>query len=174
MKIKTNKYAKSAVPLALSAMLTILVISAASCRYNHAGTFQGNAEYKITTYEPFTEKTVIVEDMTFTLERGKTSTYVLKFGEKSPIQCSLTVDNRYYDSQGKGEETEDMNVDGLSEQACKVLDKDGNLKTARVSSKITGTLYGDKEVKRNYLQIQLSDGVGTSFKLTFSDGKRIS
>jgi hypothetical protein len=174
MQIKLNKYARSAVRAAMFATLAALVIFAASCRYNHSGTFQGTAQYEIYTYEPFSKKTIDVEDLTFTLERGKTSTYVLKFGEKSPIQCGLTVDNRYYDSQGKGEETEDMNLEGSADQACKVLDKDGNIKTAHVSSKIIGTIYGDKEVKRNYLEIQLSDGVGTSFKFIFKDGRRIS
>src|SRR5207237_2227810 len=113
-----------------------------------------NAEVEITIYEPtFWKKTDKIENMTFTLEREKSTYYILKFGEKSPIQCSLKVENVYYDKNGQGEESGIMNVQGSPDQSCKVTDKDGNIKTAHVKSRIIGTLYDDKNFERNYIEI---------------------
>lgn len=158
-----------------SVLIIVFALGAASCGYNYSGSFRGNAKYEILVYEePFFHKETKIENLTFTLERDSESKtfYVLKFGENSPVQCTLKVDNRFADREGKGEENEDMNVEGFSKQACKVLDRDGNMKNAH-TEKITGTLYGNREIKRNYLEVPLGDGVGGSYRLIFEDGERI-
>lgn len=159
----------------LSVCLLTIAFGASSCGYNYAGSFRGTAKYEISVYEePFFHKEMKIENLTFTLERDPESKsfYVLKFGENSPVQCSLKVDNRFADHEGKGEETEDMNVEGFSKQACKVTDRNGNMKNAH-TEKITGTLYGSREIKRNYLEVPLGDGVGGTYRLIFEDGERI-
>lgn len=158
-----------------SVFIVAFAFGASSCGYNYSGSFRGTAKYEISVYEePFFHKETKIENLTFTLERDPESKtfYILKFGENSPVQCSLKVDNRFADREGKGEETKDMNVEGFSKQACKVLDREGRMKNAH-TEKITGTLYGNRDSKRNYLEVPLGDGVGGSYRLIFEDGERI-
>lgn len=181
MKIKTNKFGASPFRLKIFSGLILSVVLAA-CGYNHSGTFGGKAEYEIYKLEPYFKKTVSVEDMTFTIAKNtaqnRRSDYILKFGEKSPLQCTLEVSNQFYDREGKGDETADMTVIGAPDQTCKVLDADGNMKTAHVSNRITGKLLSDETRKLlgnfeydSNLQIELFDGQSYHFKLDFK-GKR--
>ena len=172
--MKTNK-SEMFLKAAAFALLLFSVVFSAACNFNHSGAFQGNAEYQISTLIPHFSKTDKIENMTFTVERHKSlaSTYVLKFGENSPLQCSLEIYNRFFDREGKGEETEDVQVDGKQDQACKVRGKKGEIKTAHVVNRISGSLFGNKENDRNYLKIRLYDGTD-HYEFTFTDGKRVS
>lgn len=151
----------------------VFILFAFGCGgYNYSGEFAGDAKYTIKKYNPFWQKELTVENMTFALEREDSTYYILKLGENSPVQCSLKVENVYYDHEGKGEETSVMNLRGSPDQTCKVTDADGNEKKARVVERITGEIAVGKEVNRNSVRIVLRDSQDYIYELVLQDGKR--
>jgi len=114
----------------LPVFLIVLVLLAVACGPKLAGTFVGGATvsgggYNLDEY---------IADVTVTLTNKDSTEYYLTFGENSPIQCKLLLDNMNSEDNNPDNDGDLLIRRIRGNDTCELRDKNGKTQTAKVSS----------------------------------------
>ena len=116
-----------------------------ACGPKLAGTFVGHA----TVYGGGYPLDQFIDNITITLANKSSSEYYVTFGENSPVQCKLLVDNQYSEDVDESNDS-DLYFRRIREgNTCEFRGKDGKVQSAKVSS-ISGGRQQD-----GYLSVSL-------------------
>jgi hypothetical protein len=115
-------------PLFLS--MALLVLLASACGPKLAGTFVGHATVSGGGYT----RDEFVDNITVILANKDSTEYYLTFGENSPIQCKLLVDNMNSEDNNPDNDDDLLIRRIRGNDNCELRDKDGKVQSAKVSS----------------------------------------
>ena len=119
---------------------------ATGCGSKLAGTFVGYGKISGGGYN----NDESLNDVKITIENKSSHEYYVIFGENSPIQCKLLLDNSALEDNDKTND-DDLYFRRLREErTCELRGKDGGVQTAKIS-KISGG-----RLKDGYLSLSIS------------------
>ena len=128
--MRVNQPGASLLRLPVFLAMALLFLFASACGSKLAGTFVGNAKVYGGGYG--IDETI--SNVTVTLTNKSSSEYYLTFGEKSPIQCKLLLDNMNMEDENKDND-EDLLIRRVRENDnCELRDKNGHVQTAKIKS----------------------------------------
>ncbi|HKO35257.1 MAG TPA: hypothetical protein VJV21_02180 [Pyrinomonadaceae bacterium] len=150
MKLQTRKPHASPMKFTVCLIPALLIFFSAACSGSNkfVGTFVGSATaygggYSAKVYSSVYGMDEIINDVTVTLTKKSATEYYLTFGEKSPIQCKLLVDNANLEDD-KTDNDDDLSISRVRENRdCQLRGKDGQVQTAKVT-RISGLSPGGR------------------------------
>lgn len=128
--MRMNQLSASLLRLRVFLAIALLVLLASGCGSKLAGTFVGGAKvsgggYALDEY---------IGDVTVTLTNKDSTEYYLTFGENSPIQCKLLLDNMNSEDNNPDND-EDLLIRRIrGNENCELRDKNGQVQTAKIKS----------------------------------------
>lgn len=137
--------------------VVMFVLLASSCGSKLGGTFVGAAKVYGGGYQDES-----IGDISVTVALKETTRYYLTFGDKSPIQCKLVLDNMTAEDQNPDNDKDLLFRRIVGSDTCELRGKDGKTQTAKVGS-ISGGRQGD-----GYLSLTISlETTPSSFNFSY-------
>lgn len=128
--MRMDQQSTSSIGLPAFLAIALLVLLALACGSKLGGTFSGSA----TVYGGGYNLDEHITDVTVTVALKETTRYYLTFGDKSPIQCKLVLDNMTAEDNNPDND-EDLEFRRIvGNDTCELRGTDGQVQTAKVSS----------------------------------------
>ena len=138
--------------------MALLVFLTLACGSKLGGTFVGSAK----VYGGGYNLDESISDITVTVALKETTRYYLTFGDKSPIQCKLVLDNMTAEDNNQDNDEDLLFRRIVGNDTCELRGKDGKTQTAKVSS-ISGGRQRD-----GYLSLTLTlESTPTFFNFSY-------